>query len=210
LISDPDFRTEMSVRFDGQVVARETLGVGEFDVRTDLPKGAQLARVELVFSHSQTLPSPDGRRAAALLQFVGFPPRLPTELKEIPADLRAPGLVYRGVYEDGWVSQTACFKLSRANRHAVLVLRGMVPLIADPNFHTEVFVRVDGAAAGRQVVGLGDFQVRVSAPSSNRVSWVEVSFSRTQRLPNGDGRAAACLLRGVGFPALELSNGGTR
>jgi hypothetical protein len=58
---------------DGQDVARQALGLGDFELRATVPPiGAWQRRVELRFSATQQLPPPDTRQVGARVQFVGF------------------------------------------------------------------------------------------------------------------------------------------
>ena len=57
---------------DGQEVARQELGLGDFEVRAPVLTGEGLRQVDLRFSAVQQLPAPDGRQVAARVQFVGF------------------------------------------------------------------------------------------------------------------------------------------
>jgi hypothetical protein len=72
LAGNRNFAQELTVLVDGRPVARRHLGLGDFEVRTEVtgPPGRQ--RVELHFAHCQHLPAPDNRPVAALLTWVGF------------------------------------------------------------------------------------------------------------------------------------------
>jgi hypothetical protein len=75
-----DFRTELTVLLDGVPAEKRMLGTGEFEVRVPGGKTAQARWVECRFSHTQLLPPPDGRRAAARLTFIGFEPARPAQV----------------------------------------------------------------------------------------------------------------------------------
>ena len=77
----------------------------------------------------------------------------------------------------------------------------MIPLVADPNFTTDVVIRLDGRElyAGRH--GLGDMHLslplpRGLAPGRHKVS---LTFSALQRLPRNDGRPVSVLLKRLEF-----------
>ena len=80
-IDDPTFTTELRVLVDGEEVARQTCGVGQFRVRAPVPPDRDGWRVELRFSDVQRLPEPDGRPVAAQVRLIGF---------EAPESLLAP------------------------------------------------------------------------------------------------------------------------
>ncbi len=69
-----DFRTDFEVRVDQEVVARQSLGIGEFTLEARVPEKPGKRRIELVFSASQQLPGGDGRVIGVRLGFAGFEP----------------------------------------------------------------------------------------------------------------------------------------
>lgn len=69
------FRTELVLSVDGVEVARRVLAPGAFELRAPAGKMAQARWVECRFTHTQTLPPPDGRSTCAHLRFIGFEPR---------------------------------------------------------------------------------------------------------------------------------------
>jgi hypothetical protein len=73
MIDDPAFQCELSVLLDGRELTHQKLLPGRFDVEAPVSADkASRRRVELRFSGVQQLPPPDGRPAAARLDFVGF------------------------------------------------------------------------------------------------------------------------------------------
>jgi len=68
----PDFTTELRVLVDGQEVAHQALGVGNFELRAPVTSGAGRRRVELRFSATQQLPAPDSRQVGARVELIGF------------------------------------------------------------------------------------------------------------------------------------------
>lgn len=125
----------------------------------------------------------------------------PSQVSNFPADLANPNLEYSGVFEDGWVSEAAFFGLNQPAGPTSLVLRGMVPQIADPGFTTELTVLVDGQEVDRRTLGLGNFEVKLPAPGPPGRHRVDLRFSNFQRLPGADKRPVGGLLQSVGFVA---------
>jgi hypothetical protein len=72
------FRTELIVLIDGHEAARQPVSPGPFEVHAAVPApaidSAGPHQVELRFSVTQVLPSPDGRSVGARLSFIGFAP----------------------------------------------------------------------------------------------------------------------------------------
>jgi hypothetical protein len=121
----------------------------------------------------------------------------PSSIARFPEDLldnRA--LEYSGLYEDGWASEEFSVRLSVIPGLPLLV-KGVVPQIADPAFTTEATMFVDSAQVLRTTLSVGDFRLAVPAPKRSTVT-VRIRFSRTQRLPNGDGRIVGALVHKVG------------
>jgi hypothetical protein len=127
--------------------------------------------------------------------------RPPARLEHFPADLLHPDLEYSGVYEDGWLSEASFFRLTAPAGPAEVVVRGVVPLLAEPAFRSELRVLVDGQEVARRQLGLGAFEVTAAVPPGPAARRVELRFSHFQRLPAGDGRPCAARLEAVGFRA---------
>lgn len=123
----------------------------------------------------------------------------PENLSKFPVDLAQPSLEYSGVYEDGWVSESSFFTLKQNKISQVLRVEGMIPLIHDPAFSTELTVMVDGKPVITKQLGLGEFAVTIDLPQIESKHRVDLRFSKNQRLPNGDNRLASALLKFIGF-----------
>jgi hypothetical protein len=102
---------------------------------------------------------------------------------------------------DGWLARAVSFDLAQPQSPTALVVRGMVPLIGDPAFTTELQVLLDGQEIARQTLGLGDFEVRGPTPSGPGTRHVELRFSADQQLPAPDGRTVTARVQSVGFEA---------
>ncbi|MCC7371975.1 MAG: hypothetical protein IT306_26405 [Chloroflexi bacterium] len=216
-INDATFTTDLDVLVDGRAVLRQSLSVGTFELRAPLPPGEERRRIELRFTATQQLPDPDGRRTAARLQYIGIeprepgvaqlaatpitvqPPASPPQIVQSPADLVLPSVNASGASSDGWVGQSTSFNLTQPSAPSSFVVRGMVPLVDDPGYTTQVRVLIDGQENARQTLGLGDFEVRAMPPPGAGTRHVELSFSTSQQLPVPDGRTVGARLSFVGF-----------
>ena len=125
--------------------------------------------------------------------------RPPSFLSNLPKDLTDRTLEYSGAYEDGWVSETSQYVLTRPREASVISIRGLVPLIEGTEYHSLMRVRVDGREIGRANVGVGTFDFTFPAGNAAARPRVELLFDRFQRLPNGDGRPVALKLYSFGF-----------
>jgi hypothetical protein len=186
---------------------RDVLGLRYATWRTAIPlafiDGHVLENPELQFldHRSQRLAEEYCPEAWARL----VPPR---SVATFPADLANTALEYAGVHQDGWLAESAFFGLDQPSAPSLLVVRGMVPLLDDPGFTTELQVLVDGQEVARQQPGLGDFEVRVPAPPGAGRRRVGLRFSASQQLPEAVPRQVSALLRFVGFEeSAEASSG---
>lgn len=214
LIGANDFATTLRVSVDGRQIAEQTLRVGPFDTAIPVPAAdaspAGQHQVELRFTDAQQLPS-DGRSVGAQITSIGFipAPSPPARLEQFPADLKKPLIEASGVYDDGWLAESATFQLAQPADGESITISGMVPRIgSDDGFTTDVVVLVDGVEVARKTVGLDRFTIDAAvppaaAPPSSEVAprRVGVQFSRVQSLPAPDGRAVGARLLFAGFPA---------
>ncbi|MDX6698811.1 MAG: hypothetical protein QOE65_2208 [Solirubrobacteraceae bacterium] len=118
--------------------------------------------------------------------------RVPTALRSFPADLADPSLEYSGIYEDGWVGESA---------HAVLAAgRGdQVIVTGDTRSAERLQVLVDGREALRTRLPAGHFSVHAPARVAGRRVRVELRFGSTLPLPAPDLRPAAAHITFLGF-----------
>ena len=86
--------------------------------------------------------------------------RPPSFLSDLHNDLLNRNLEYSGAYEDGWISEASQYVLSHPRGADAVVVRGLVPLIGDPEFHTMMTVYVAGREIGKAGVGVGTFSLQ--------------------------------------------------
>jgi putative transposase len=117
----------------------------------------------------------------------------PGSLSVFPQDLTNPTLEYSGIYEDGWLSEAAFFRLRQPANTRDLVIRGLIPQTGIPDFTSDVVVLLDGQTVARQSLKLGDFEIRVPSQATEMPHQIELRFSRTQNLSYADTRLIAAL-----------------
>lgn len=71
-VDDQGFTTELTASVDDRVVARETLGTGDFSINAPVSGTCTTCDVTLHFSRTQKLPGGNPRPAVALLSSLGF------------------------------------------------------------------------------------------------------------------------------------------
>ena len=110
-----------------------------------------------------------------------------------------------GLYADGWAAQRASTQATRTDAQTVLVVRGLVPMIDDAGFTTELTVSVDGREVARQALKLGDFTVQAAVPDGADTRHVDLQFSRVQQLPGGDGRLVGARIVSLAFEPAQAA-----
>jgi len=147
-------------------------------------------------------------------------PKLPSQLSRIPEDLSNALVEVQGIFADAWIGENASFSLQQPNSANFLAIRGNVPGISgNDDFRTDLSVSIDGREMTRQSLGPGDFQVFAPVARGDGKKRVELVFSRSQILPEGDGRLVGARLAFAGFvqesgardiiasPGIELGKG---
>jgi hypothetical protein len=71
-IDRDDFRTDVEVSLDDKVVAKKSVGLGDFSLEARIPPSPGKHRVGLVFKSVQLLPNGDYRPIGTRLSFAGF------------------------------------------------------------------------------------------------------------------------------------------
>lgn len=165
-------------------------------------------RTQLMRLYNTNIPL-DGRRLVAFarnISAVSEPQfqRMPTvsSLSTFPTDLFRGERGFSGVYEDGWISEKARITLKQRHPGDFLVLRGLIPLVDNKSFVTTLTVRLDGKTLGSRDLSLGEFSLKIPSAKSG-LHDVELQFSRSQRLPGGDGRVVTMKTAFVGFTSAK-------
>ena len=208
-IGDANFTTGLKVLVDGQPVAERQLRVGGFELAVPVAERSQpgARRVTLEFSAAQNLPGDDARTVAARVTSIGFAPKPlpPRRLERLPEDLRHPLAEASGIYDDGWVGQTASFNLAQTGDAEFFAVSGMVPQIGDAaGFATGLVILIDGEEVERRTLGPGQFDIRIPVATlsvAETARRVELKFSANQQLPSPDGRPVSARLAAVRFGA---------
>lgn len=119
-----------------------------------------------------------------------------------PVDLTVRrNLLKTGMYEDGWVTTKAAFQIPQLKTPALLTVRGVIPMLADKNYTTEVRLLVDNKEIAKKTFVPGDFELQAPPPAGAGNRSVSLFFSKSQVLPGEDQRLVGGLLRYVGFDA---------
>lgn len=121
----------------------------------------------------------------------------PAGVDSFPRGLFAPGLLFSGIYEDGWMAEVARLRLGVRAENRELRIKGMLPGPGSPG-GTVLDIRADGQPILTQRVEPGNFELRAILPSQGP-RWIEIRADHARRLPAPDGRVASVLLQSIGF-----------
>ena len=182
--------------------------------------GAVIAQANAKESGFVNLPLPfvPGQTEAIQLHVDGGGRQIPNERRILnfrifkarlsqPVDVSARrNLLKTGLYEDGWVTAKAVFQIPQLKNPAMLTVRGVIPMLADKNYSTEVRLLVDDQEIAKRTLLPGDFELQAAPPTGAGNRRVSLLFSKSQVLPGEDQRLVAGLLRYVGFLAPAKSD----
>jgi hypothetical protein len=145
----------------------------------------------------------DERRLVAYLRDLSAVPadRAPavTALDDVRRDLRTSGVLYSGIYDDGWLGSRSYVKLSARRPGQHLKVKGFVPVIGSGDFDTRLVVSVDGRVVADQDVLPGEFTVEPPDALRAGPHHVALEFSAVQTLPGDDGRHVGGALTSIGI-----------
>ena len=110
-------------------------------------------------------------------------------------------LLKTGMYEDGWVTSRSVFQIPQLKNPSTLTVRGVIPMLADKKYSTEVRLLVNDQEIAKKTLLPGDFELQATPPVGAGNRRVSLLFSKSQVLPGEDQRLVAGLLRYVGFDA---------
>jgi hypothetical protein len=172
---------------DGKSIASRFVSGGALDWNVRLPSSLHRRRVELRWARTTHISLGDPRMATAQLFFLGFA-LAPTVIEHFPADLRR-GLIYSGIYEDGWLARVSRVTLA-GGRAGHLVIRADVP----ENQGQRLLALVDGRTVTARAVPPGLLTLRVPIPASSSTRRVELVWTQTEKLAAPDTRRASVRL----------------
>lgn len=121
----------------------------------------------------------------------------PSSVSNFPKDLSNPNLEYSGVYEDGWLSEAAFFRLLQPKDTNYLLIEGNIPKIIKTN--PELIVMSNGKKILQKRLNQGDFKLQIPMSPELKTKKIELHFSQWQSLPKPDNRPVAVKLNFIGF-----------
>jgi glycosyltransferase involved in cell wall biosynthesis len=123
-------------------------------------------------------------------------PPPPATVTKFPGDLKQPGLVSKGIYEDGWMAETAELRLSASEPPSILRVAGLRPGIGDKALKFAILV--DRTLLGERILEAGEFEIEAEVEKAGP-HWVKLVADSTTSLPAPDGRVVSILLKEITF-----------
>jgi hypothetical protein len=120
----------------------------------------------------------------------------PSALSRLPGDLANAGLVYGGIFRDGWVGRDAHVLLA-GGAAGGLVLRALVPS-RERGQRQHLLVLVNGRRVASEDVSPGLLNLQVAVAASRSTRRIELHWAGTARIGPNDPRQAAALLKYLG------------
>jgi len=120
----------------------------------------------------------------------------PAAVSSFPAGLFQPGLLFSGVYEEGWMAERARFRLKSQNAQGLSIVAnvpGGKPELADATIE----VAVDGDVVAHRQASTGDIEVVARISPSAAPRWIEIRVSFANRLSEADPRISSILLKSI-------------
>ncbi len=146
-------------------------------------------------------------------EYKNFKP--PSALQKFPADLANKQLEYSGIYEDGWISEQSFFMLTPTANSQKFMLKGVVPLIDNPDYKETITIKIAGKVRATQELKVGEFMVEIPLTKTERQQVklrVDIEFNKFQLLTSKnpfaaqDGRITGGLIHYLGFSDEPLSS----
>ena len=118
----------------------------------------------------------------------------PESISRFPADLFNPGLLFSGLYEDGWTAGVARVRLGSQRKTGSIRVKGQVPGFNRLRAGATIEVVVDGHEVARRQLNSGDFELQAAIPVAAGARWIELRADTTDRLSAADQRVASIRL----------------
>jgi hypothetical protein len=121
----------------------------------------------------------------------------PESVSHFPTDLLDGGLLFSGIYEDGWIAEVARIRLGSEKKVRSLRIDGHVPSLNQLNAGATLKVLVDGQQVAQRQLAPGDLELQAAIPEIEGPRWIELRVDRADRLSTEDQRVASIRLRSI-------------
>jgi hypothetical protein len=122
----------------------------------------------------------------------------PDAIESFPSGLFQSGLLYSGIYEDGWMGEAARMRLNVSQGFSRLNIRGQMPGgLRGEHERITLQILIDGTLADERPVEPGSFDLEIPLHVERGSHWVELRADNVRALPGSDGRHASVLLKSI-------------
>jgi hypothetical protein len=127
----------------------------------------------------------------------------PSKLTKFPEDLANKNLEYSGIYEDGWMAESAVVRLAGPTRPVQFNVAGIMPWNPKTSGVSQIVVRIDGVEKARFSLTQGEFSIPMQIEPSDKPILVEIRADGARPLGPVDHRPASIRLTRIGWDAAE-------
>jgi len=121
----------------------------------------------------------------------------PQAIERFPEDLLNPGLLFSGIYEDGWVADAARIQLGSETQAKSIRIKGELPGIGRLREGARIAIFVDEKEVAQRRLIPGDFELQAGIPAAAGRRWVELRADKTDRLSSDDPRVVSIRLTSI-------------
>jgi hypothetical protein len=206
LLADPDVALGMIGRGSARIFSPP---LSPLRIGNRWALGIDMGRDGRRFVDQDGRPTTDIRRLTSFLRDISLlseddyqslkPPAI---VSPFPAGLADKNLEYSGLYEDGWIAETAFMRLAGPPNAAVFNVSGSAPWDPSSTGVSELIIRVNGVEKARHQLKQGDFGFSFTVEKSDTPIRVEISANHAKPLSAGDRRPASVRLTSVGWAPL--------
>lgn len=104
-----------------------------------------------------------------------------------------------GIWNDGWMAESAVMRLARRTQPARFVVAGMMPWNPKTLGVSQLVVRIDGVEKARHSLTQGPFFIPMNLEPSEKPIWVEIQADGAIPLGSGDHRSVSVRLTRIGW-----------
>jgi len=123
----------------------------------------------------------------------------PSSINKFPENLGNRDLEYSGIYEDGWISESAFLTLASKKTTRLFEISGMIPKMHPNNDGSELKITIDGSIQLVKPLQSGEFITTLPARLKPGTHKIELSFSSPRAISSSDNRIVAAKIHFIGF-----------
>lgn len=123
----------------------------------------------------------------------------PSRVRNFPEDLANKNLEYSGIYEDGWIAESATVRLASRGLRGQFVVAGQTPWDPEISGVSEILILIDGIEKARYPLTRGSFSIPLFLEPTEKPISVEIQVNGALPLGSEDRRPASVKLTYLGW-----------